>query len=65
MTTSIIAALTTGEWIVAAGSALVLLATTAPVVWLCWLFVRMDDEQVSRAIADAQRSARRKERATS
>jgi hypothetical protein len=63
MATSIIATLTTGEWIVAAGSALVLLAMTAPIVWLCWLFIDMDDGAVSRAIADAQRSAEVKERA--
>ena len=63
MTTSIIGALTTGEWIVAAGSALVLLAMTAPIVWLCWLFVQMDDAAVSRAVADSQRKADRAHRA--
>ncbi len=57
MTTLIIGTLTTGEWIVAAGSALVLLAMTAPVVWLCWLFVQMDDAAVERAVAEAQRRA--------
>jgi hypothetical protein len=63
MTTSIIGTLTTGEWTVAAGSALVLLAMTALLVWLCWLFVQMDDAAVSRAIADAQRAKERSERA--
>jgi fatty acid desaturase len=63
MTTLIIGTLTTGEWIVAAGSALVLLAMTAPLVWLCWLFVQMDDAAVSRAIADAQRAKELNERA--
>ena len=55
MTTSIIGTLTIGEWVVAAGSALVLLAMTAPIVWLCWRFVQMDDAAVSHAIADAER----------
>jgi len=41
MTTLIIGTLTTGEWLVTAGSALALLAMTVPLVWLCWLFVRM------------------------
>jgi fatty acid desaturase len=64
MTTSIIiGTLTTGEWIVTAGSALALLAMTAPIVWLCWLFVQMDDGAVSRAIADAQRAKELSERA--
>jgi fatty acid desaturase len=63
MTTLIIGTLTTGEWIVAAGSALVLLAMTAPLVWLCWLFVQMDDSAVSRAIADARRAKELHERA--
>jgi hypothetical protein len=63
MTTSIIGMLTTGEWIVAAGSALVLLAMTAPLVWLCWLFVRMDDAAVRRAVDDAQRFVEQNERA--
>ena len=62
MATSIIATLTTGEWAVAGGSALVLLAVTAPIVWLCWLFVRMDDGAVRRAIVDAQRAVELKER---
>jgi hypothetical protein len=63
MTTSIIGTLTTGERIVAAGSAFVLLAMTAPIVWLFWLFVQMHDAAVSRAIDDAQRLAERNERA--
>ena len=63
MTTSIIGTLTIGEWIVAAGSALVLLAMTAPIVWLCWRFVQMDDAAVSRAIADADRFVEQNERA--
>ena len=63
MTTLIIGTLTTGEWLVTAGSALALLAMTVPLVWLCWLFVQMDDVAVSRAIADAQRSSERAERA--
>jgi len=63
MTTLIIGTLTTGEWIVAAGSALVLLAMTAPIVWLCWLFVQMDDAAVSRAIADAESAKERNDRA--
>jgi fatty acid desaturase len=63
MTTLIIGTLTTGEWIVTAGSALALLAMTAPLLWLCWLFVQMGDEVVSRAIADAQRAKELNERA--
>jgi hypothetical protein len=63
MTTLIIGTLTTGEWIVAAGSALALVAMTAPLVWLCWLFVQMDDAAVSRAVADAQSAKERNDRA--
>jgi hypothetical protein len=48
---------------VAAGSALVLLAMAAPIVWICWLFAQMDDAAVSRAIDDAQRVAERVRRA--
>jgi hypothetical protein len=47
--------LTTGEWLVAAGSAVVLLLTVAPVVWLCWRFVQMSDDAFARQVADVER----------
>ena len=39
--------LTTGEWIVAAGSAVVLLLSIVPLVWLGWRFVQMSDDAVA------------------
>jgi hypothetical protein len=50
-----LSALTTGEWIVAIVSAVVVLVSAAPVVWLCWRFVQMSDEEVARAIAVSNR----------
>ena len=49
--------LTTGEWIVVAGSVALLLASLVPVLWACWLFVTMSDGAVDGAIEDAQRMA--------
>jgi len=57
MDTFFIGTLTTGEWIVVAGSALVLLLSLAPVLWASWLFVNMSDDAVDHAIHDAQRVA--------
>jgi hypothetical protein len=47
--------LTTGEWIVAAGSAVVLLLTVAPLVFLSWRFVQMSDEAFARQVAEVER----------
>jgi hypothetical protein len=55
--------LTTGEWIVAAGSAVVLLLSIVPLVWLGWRFVQMSDEAVARTVADVQRFAELRDRA--
>jgi hypothetical protein len=55
-------ALTTGEWIVVAVSAVFLLLSLVPVIWACWLFVNMSDGAVARAIEDAQRLADLKDR---
>jgi len=55
--------LTTGEWIVVAGSVALLLASLVPVLWACWLFVSMSDGAVEGAIQDAQRLALVKSRA--
>jgi hypothetical protein len=55
--------LTTGEWIVAAGSAVVLLLSIVPLVWLGWRFVQMSDEAVARTVADIQRFAELRDRA--
>jgi hypothetical protein len=49
--------LTTGEWIVVAGSVALLLASLVPVLWACWLFVSMSNDAVDGAIQDAQRVA--------
>ncbi len=57
METFITAMLTTGEWIVAAGSAALLLLSLVPVLWACWLFVDMSDGAVDDAIRDAQQPA--------
>lgn len=50
-------ALTTGEWIVVAVSAVFLLLSLVAVVWAWWLFVTMSDGAVGRAIDDAERLA--------
>jgi len=50
--------LTTGEWIVAAGSALVVLLSMLPIVWLGWRFVQMSDEAVVQTVAEVERFAR-------
>jgi hypothetical protein len=57
MGTFITGTLTTGEWIVVAGSAAPLLLSLVPVLWACWLFVSMSDGAVDDAIRDAQRLA--------
>jgi hypothetical protein len=46
----LLSALTTAEWLVAVGSGVLLIVSTAPVVWLCWRFVQMTDDEVARAI---------------
>ena len=55
--------LTTGEWIVAAGSAVVLLLSVVPLVWLGWRFVQMSDDAVAQTVADVQRFAELRDRA--
>ena len=50
---SIIATLTTGEWIVTVGSGLVLLLSAAPFAWLTWRFLQMSDREVARAIGES------------
>ncbi len=55
--------LTTGEWIVAAGSAVVLLLSVVPLVWLGWRFVQMSDDAVAKTVADVQRFAELRDRA--
>ena len=55
--------LTTGEWIVAAGSAVLLLLSIVPLVWLSWRFVQMSDDAVARTVADIQRFAELRDRA--
>jgi hypothetical protein len=55
--------LTTGEWIVAAGSAVVLFLSVVPLLWLGWRFVQMSDDAVARTVADVQRFAELRDRA--
>jgi hypothetical protein len=52
---TLIGALTTAEWIVAIGSAVLVLLSLLPVLWLCWLFVQMDDSAVERTIDQVER----------
>ena len=56
-----IATLTNAEWIVAVVSALGLLASIVPIVWLSWRFVQMDDGAVVHAIENAQQLAKAKD----
>lgn len=55
--------LTTGEWVVAAGSAVVLLLSVVPLVWLGWRFVQMSDDAYDRTVADVEHFARQRDRA--
>jgi hypothetical protein len=63
MTLTIIASLTTGEWIVAVASGVFLLLTLVPLIWGSWLFVQMSDDTVARTIDDVQRFSQLKETA--
>jgi hypothetical protein len=63
MTLSIIASLTTGEWIVVVASGVFLLLSLVPVIWGSWLFVQMSDDTVARTIDDVQRFSQLKETA--
>ena len=51
----LLSVLTTGEWLVAAGSAVVLLVSIAPIVWLTWRFVQMSDDAFAKQVADVER----------
>jgi hypothetical protein len=55
MLPSLVASLTTGEWIVAVGSAVLLLLSAAPLVWLTWRFVQMSDDAFAKQVADVER----------
>jgi hypothetical protein len=55
MLPSLIGSLTTGEWIVAVGSGVVLLLMIAPIVWLAWRFVQMSDDAFAKQVADVER----------
>jgi hypothetical protein len=63
MLPSLLGSLTTGEWIVAAGSAVVLLLSIAPVVWLSWRFLQMSDDAFARQVAEVQRFTELRDRA--
>jgi hypothetical protein len=63
MLPSLLASLTTAEWIVAVGSAVLLLLTVVPVVWLCWRFLQMSDDAFARQVADVERFAELRDRA--
>ena len=57
----IITTLTTGEWIVAIASGVLL--SLVPVILGGWLFVQMSDDTVARTIDDVQRYSKLKENA--
>ena len=59
----LLSALTTGEWLVAAGSAVVLLLSIAPLVWLGWRSIAMTDEAFDRTVADVERFVAARDRA--
>ena len=63
MLPSVLNALTTGEWIVAVGSGLVLLLSLMPVAWLSWRFVQMSDDEFAETVADVERFAARRDSA--
>jgi hypothetical protein len=55
MLPSLIGSLTTGEWIVAVGSAVLLILSIAPFVWLTWRFLQMSDDAFAKQVADMER----------
>jgi type IV secretory pathway VirB3-like protein len=55
MLPSLVGSLTTAEWIVAVGSAVLLILSIAPIVWLCWRFVQMSDDAFAKQVADIER----------
>jgi hypothetical protein len=55
MLPSLLTSLTTGEWIAAVGSAVLLIVLIAPVVWLCWRFLQMSDDAFAQTVADVER----------
>jgi type IV secretory pathway VirB3-like protein len=55
MLPSLLTSLTTGEWIVAVGSAVSLIVLIAPLVWLCWRFLQMSDHAFAQTVADVER----------
>jgi hypothetical protein len=55
MLPSLVGSLTTLEWIVAVGSAVVLLISIAPIVWLAWRFLQMSDDAFAKQVADIER----------
>jgi hypothetical protein len=63
MLPSVLSALTSGEWIVAVGSGLVLLLSLVPVVWLSWRFVQMSDDEFTESVAEVERFIARRDSA--
>ena len=63
MLPSVLNALTTGEWIVAVGSGLVLLLSLVPVVWLGWRFVQISDDEYAETVADVEHFVARRDSA--
>jgi hypothetical protein len=63
MPLEMIAALTTAQWLVAAGSGLLLLLSIVPVIWACWQFVQMSDDAYARTVADVERLVELRDRA--
>jgi hypothetical protein len=55
MTGMIVATGMSGAWIGVALGIVVLLVCSAPVLWLCWRFVAMDDDAFECAVEDVQR----------
>jgi type IV secretory pathway VirB3-like protein len=55
MLPSLLTSLTTGEWIVAVGSGVLLILLIAPVVWLCWRYLQMSDDAFAQNVADVER----------
>ena len=51
----LLSSLTTGEWIVAVGSGVLLLVSIVPAIWAGWYFVQMSDDAYARTVADVER----------
>jgi hypothetical protein len=59
----LLSTLTTAEWLVVAGSGVLLVLSLVPVIWASWRFVQMSDDEYERTVAQVERFADLRDRA--